>query len=70
MKTNKEQAIEWANNIIAKNELIKPIKLSSFEIVSHPIEFLKIQVLRIQESCHLESKMAYRRIKKLKDAIK
>lgn len=64
-----ERAEQWAKKKL--EEGIKgPIRISSFETIEHPEEYLKTNLLRIRHSSQIEAALAYSRIEKLAKLLK
>lgn len=64
-----DKAEKWAKEQIEKG-LDEPIRLSSFETITHPTEYLKTCVARLRHSSQIEAELAYTRIYKLAKLLK
>lgn len=67
--TNKDLALQWAKLQIEKNELVYQVKINDWEIIDHPILFLQTNISRMQEGSIREQRLAYDRIRRLKQKI-
>jgi hypothetical protein len=65
----RDQAIEWANKQI-KAGIAGPIKINAWEVINDPVLYLQTNVQRIQFASHKEQRLAYDRIRTLKQKIK
>lgn len=64
----RQQAIEWASKQIQEG-IIGPIKINAFEIIEHPALYLETNIQRIQHASIREQRLAYERIRNLKQKI-
>lgn len=67
--TYREQAINWANEQIANNTINGPIKINAWEIIEHPLLFLTTNVERLKHASPIEQRVAYQRIRNLKQKL-
>jgi hypothetical protein len=67
--TNKDKALQWANEQLQKNELIGPIKLNAWERIEDPMLFLKTCVSRLQSGSPQDQWMVYIRLRTLKTSL-
>lgn len=65
----RDQAIEWANKQIEAG-IAGPIKINAWEVINDPVLYLQTNVQRIQFASHKEQRLAYDRIRTLKQKIK
>jgi hypothetical protein len=65
----RDQAIEWANKQIEAG-IAGPIKINAWEVINDPVLYLETNVQRIQYASHREQRLAYERIRNLKQKIK
>lgn len=65
----RDQAIEWANKQIEAG-IAGPIKINAWEVIDNPVLYLETNVQRIQYASHREQRLAYERIRNLKQKIK
>ena len=64
-----DKAEEWAKKKLEEG-LTGPIKISAFENITHPEEYLKTNLMRLRHSSQIESALAYSRIEKLAKLLK
>ena len=65
----RDQAIEWANKQIEAG-IAGPIKINAWESITDPVLYLQTNVQRIQFASHREQRLAYDRIRTLKQNMK
>ena len=65
----RDQAIEWANKQIEAG-IVGPIKINAWETITDPVLYLQTNVQRIQYASYKEQRIAYNRIRTLKQNIK
>jgi hypothetical protein len=65
----RDQAIEWANKQIEAG-IAGPIKINAWETIEDPVLYLQTNVQRIQYASYKEQRIAYNRIRTLKQNIK
>lgn len=64
--TNREKAIQWAEQMIAKDAIQKPVRINAWEVIEDPILFLQTNIQRINHASYAEQRIAYNRIRSLK----
>lgn len=67
--TNRDKAIQWANEIIESGQLLKPVRINAWEVIEDPILFLKTNISRIENASATEQRLAYNRIRSLKQNL-
>lgn len=67
--TNREKAIQWAEQIISKGAIQKPVRINAWEVIEDPILFLQTNLQRIKNASQREQQLAYNRIRNLKQNI-
>lgn len=64
----RQQAIEWASKQIQEG-ITGPIKINAWETIQDPALYLETNIQRIQHASHREQRIAYMRIRNLKQKI-
>lgn len=64
-----DKAEVWAKKKLEEG-IQGPIRLSAFETLIHPEEYLKTNMLRMRHSSQIEAALAYSRIEKLAKLLK
>ncbi len=64
--TNREKAIQWAEQMIAQDAIQKPVRINAWEVIEDPILFLQTNIQRINHASYSEQRIAYNRIRSLK----
>jgi len=65
--TNREKAIEWANEKIADpNFSDQPIRVNAWELIHNPKLFLETCVARLIHGSEMEKRVVYNRVRNLK----
>jgi hypothetical protein len=69
MPTYREQAVLWAKEQLKNGSLIAPIKINAWEIIDDPILYLESNIELLEEGTPLVQRMAYLRIRNLKQKL-
>lgn len=64
----RQQAIEWASKQIQEG-ITGPIKINAWETIQDPALYLETNIQRIQHASYREQRLAYDRIRNLKQKI-
>lgn len=64
----RQQAIEWASKQIQEG-ITGPIKINAWETIQDPALYLQTNIQRIQYASHREQRIAYMRIRNLKQKL-
>lgn len=64
--SNREKAIQWAEQMIAQGAIKKPVRFNAWEVIENPILFLQTNIQRIKHASPKEQQLAYNRIRNLK----
>lgn len=64
----RKQAIEWASKQI-QGGITGPIKINAWETIQNPALYLETNIQRIQHASHREQRLAYDRIRNLKQKL-
>jgi hypothetical protein len=65
--TNREKAINWANERIADpNFSEQPIRVNAWELIENPKMFLETCLARLTHGSEMEKRVVYNRVRNLK----
>ena len=65
--TNREKAIQWANEKIADpNFTDQPIRVNAWELIHNPKLFLETCVARLMHGSEIEKRVVYNRVRNFK----
>lgn len=65
-----DKAIAWGHKALEQELVKEPIKISNFETIFHPEEYVKTNIIRMQGTNIIEAELAYCRIEKLAKHLK
>lgn len=66
---NREKAIQWAEKMIEQDAIQKPVRINAWEVIEDPKLFLEVNILRIKNASQIEQRIAYNRIRSLKQNL-
>lgn len=67
--TNRDKAEQWAKQAIESGAVNKPIRINAWEVIENPILFLETNIQRMKHASVTEQRLAYNRIRTLKQNI-
>lgn len=67
--SNREKALQWAKQAIESGAINKPVRINAWEVIENPILFLETNISRLQHASISEQRIAYNRIRSLKQNI-